>query len=148
MVDKDQKDNPVDEGFDSWLRAAAFEPPKAPEGEWQAIAAAIQTPAGEGQQDQPLAQQGLSEPSLWSFTWPSLVAAAIPLLLLFGGGQNVAPTLASLAASFTSSSGFEQEAAFTAEPDEQLWLVAQGGQGDGLDILMSGDGEPLFLDSP
>lgn len=150
MVDKDQKEKLLDEGFDTWLRAEALEPPKAPEGEWQAIAAAIQNPAHEPPaKPSPLKER--RESSLWSFTWPSLVAAAIPLLLLLGGGQNVAPTLAnlaSLASSVTTTAAGDQAAVNASEQDDQLWLSSQEGQGAGLDVLISGDSEPLVVESP
>lgn len=118
------------EEFDRWLRAEALDPPQAPADEWQQIAARARG-------DQP---QAVESGSLWSFTWPSLVAAALPLLLLFGG-----PTLdwqVLLDSPTAQETPAEQEAI---SDDDQLWLTADSG---GLDIVASGATDPLFLESP
>lgn len=114
------------EEFDRWLRAEALDPPPAPADEWQQIAARARD------------DQAQSAGSLWSFTWPSLVAAALPLLLLFGG-----PTLDWQVLLDSPTAQEAQEAGES--DDDQLWLASDSG---GLDIVASGATDPLFLESP
>lgn len=118
-------DNIKDEAFDSWLRAEALAPPEAPKDEWARIQAA---------------RALKSEPvNLWSLTWPSLIAAAIPLAFaLWGGSAGLVAPL------FTATESVAPAAQQAAAEDDQLWLSAGDGQ---LDVLVSGDSAPLFLDA-
>lgn len=127
MTDDRYRAQEESEGFDAWLRAEALAPPKAPAAEWPAI------------QRQLEAQRPPA--SLWSLTWPSLIAAAIPLALaLWGGSAGVIspllPTAGTVVTSPASSLGAEAD-------DDQLWLSAGSGQ---LDVMAAADAEPLFLD--
>lgn len=117
-------DRTKDEAFDSWLRAEALAPPEPPADEWARIQAA---------------RAPKSEPvNLWSLTWPSLIAAAIPLAFVLWGGS--AGLIAPLLTSATTETPAAQQAS---ADDDQLWLTAGDGQ---LDVLVSGDSDPLFVD--
>lgn len=140
-----------DPAFDAWLRSEALTPPPAPADEWQAIQAAIAADeaVAAGQPiaaDQSAATAQKAEANLWSLTWPSLIAAAIPLAFALWGSTTsgtLAPYLAPVFTTGTTATAPASPAPSAgAAEDDQLWLSA----GDGsLDVVMS-DGEPLFSD--
>lgn len=132
----DDKSPPPGDDFAGWLRAEALAPPPAPRDEWGQIQARL---AAEPQaQSAPLAQR--ESANLWSLTWPSLIAAAIPLafVLWSGSAELVSPFLSLSGDNGALSSSFE-----AAADDDQLWLSAGDSQ---LDVLASSDPEPLFVD--
>lgn len=135
MTDDRYRAQEESEGFDAWLRAEALAPPKAPAAEWPAIQRQLEA------QRQPA--------SLWSLTWPSLIAAAIPLALaLWGGSAGVIspllPTAGTVVTSPAPHSAQSPAGSLGAEADDdQLWLSAGSGQ---LDVMAAADAEPLFLD--
>lgn len=137
MTDDRYRAHEEPEGFDAWLRAEALDPPEAPAAEWPAIQRQLEA------QRQPA--------SLWSLTWPSLIAAAIPLALTLWGGSAglispLLPTAGVTSPAPTSANSPAQSPAGSlgAEADDdQLWLSAGSGQ---LDVMAAADTEPLFLD--
>lgn len=141
------KMNKSDQEFDQWLKASAGQPPPAPGDEWQNILATVESAEPLAPSAAAVPAPAASEPSasssLWSLTWPSLMAAAIPLAVALWGGGGLGLVSSYLGVPAATTGTVQQTVADPALADDQVWLSAGNHQ---LDVVASGDVEPLVID--